>query len=130
MINSKRRAENYVCEEDYTMQVSYYKFYVRENQRIHDRLIWEWLLEQASTLGFRGGSAFRAIAGFGRHQHLHEALSFDLTGAPAVVVEFVVTDEEAQKLLAVLGREQLRLLYARMPAQLGVSSADDGDSAT
>ncbi|MGA2365256.1 MAG: DUF190 domain-containing protein [Steroidobacteraceae bacterium] len=112
------------------MQGSFYRFYVRENQRIHEQSAWEWLLEHASTLGFRGGSAFRAIGGFGRHPHLDEALSFEYTGAPTVVVEFIVTDEEAQRLLGLLDREKLQFFYMRVPAQLGVSNPSAAESAT
>ena len=49
------------------MEGSILRFYVHENDRVHHRLAWEWLLEQANSLGLRGGSAFRAMAGFGPH---------------------------------------------------------------
>ena len=77
------------------MQGSFIRFYVHENQRHHGRLVWEWLLEQANRLGVRGGSAFRAMAGFGRHHVLHEAHFFELAGTLTVEVEFIVTPEEA-----------------------------------
>jgi len=54
------------------MEGSILRFYVHENDRVHHRLAWEWLLEQANSLGLRGGSAFRAMAGFGRRHVLHE----------------------------------------------------------
>ena len=53
------------------MQGSLLRFYVHEGQRHHGRLVWEWLLERANELGIRGGSAFRAMAGFGRHHEIH-----------------------------------------------------------
>jgi PII-like signaling protein len=49
------------------VQGSYLRFYVHERDRVHGRPAWEWLLEQANALGIRGGSAFKAMAGFGRH---------------------------------------------------------------
>ena len=73
------------------MQGSFLRFYVHENQRHHQRLVWEWLLEQANALGVRGGSAFRAMAGFGRHHVLHESTFFELAGTLTVEVEFIVT---------------------------------------
>jgi len=45
------------------------------------------------------------------------------------VVEFIVTDEEAQRLLGLLDREKLQLFYMRVPAQLGVSSPGAVESA-
>ena len=87
---------------------SFLRFYVHEDQRHHGHLVWEWLLEQANSLGVRGGSAFRAMAGFGRHHMLHEARFFELTGL-TVEVEFIVTDEEADRLLELLGKRGARL---------------------
>ncbi|MFT3790053.1 MAG: DUF190 domain-containing protein [Rudaea sp.] len=43
-------------------------------------LLYEWLLERARKLGIHGGSAFRAIAGYGRHGRLHEQQFFELAG--------------------------------------------------
>ncbi|HEX5865704.1 MAG TPA: DUF190 domain-containing protein, partial [Casimicrobiaceae bacterium] len=48
------------------------RFYVHENRTHHHIALFEWLLEQAKRMGIHGGSAFRAIAGFGRHGILHE----------------------------------------------------------
>jgi len=110
------------------MQGSFFRFYVHENHRHHGRLVWEWLLERANKLGIRGGSAFRAMAGFGRHHRLHEATFFELAGTLAVEVEFIVTDEEAAKLLDLLHTEKVRLFYAQIPARFGVVNPDSADS--
>ncbi len=109
------------------MQGSFFRFYVHENQRHRGRLVWEWLLEQANKLGIRGGSAFRAMAGFGRHHTLHEAHFFELAGTLTVEVEFIVTQEEAQKLLDRLHQEKVRLFYAYTPACFGVINPDAAD---
>ncbi|MGH8169962.1 MAG: DUF190 domain-containing protein, partial [Steroidobacteraceae bacterium] len=53
------------------MQGSLFRFYVHAGQRHHGRLVWEWLLEEGNKLDIRGGSAFKAMAGFGRHHVLH-----------------------------------------------------------
>lgn len=103
------------------------RFYVHEGQRHHHRLVWEWLLEQANQLGIQGGSAFRATAGFGRHHHLHEERFFELAGTVTVEVEFLVTDDEARKLLGLIHSEKIRLFYAHIPAQFGVINPDDAD---
>ena len=102
------------------MQGSFFRVYVHEGDRHQGRLVWEWLLEQANRLGIRGGSAFRAMAGFGRHHVLHENHFFELAGSLAVEVEFIVTDEEARQLIELLQREKIRVFYARIPAQFGV----------
>jgi PII-like signaling protein len=100
------------------------RFYVHEN-RIHNHVaLFEWLLEQAKKLGIHGGSAFRAIAGFGRHGILHEQHFFELAADMTVEVEFVVTDEEAENLLALLRKERVSIFYARVPAEFGAIEGD------
>jgi PII-like signaling protein len=102
------------------MDGSFLRFYVHENDRLHGQLAWEWLLKQANGLGVRGGSAFRAVAGFGRHRVLHEERFFELAGTITVEVEFIVTDDEARQLLELVSREGLQAFYARIPAHFGV----------
>jgi PII-like signaling protein len=100
---------------------------VREGQYVHHRPVWEWLLERASKLGIRGGSAFRACAGFGRHHKLHEAHFLELAGTLAIEVEFIVTEKECEELLELIRREHIRLFYARVPAHFGVINPDAQD---
>ncbi|MGA2562107.1 MAG: DUF190 domain-containing protein [Steroidobacteraceae bacterium] len=104
------------------------RFYVHEGHRHHGLLVWEWLLKQASKLGIRGGSAFRAMAGFGRHHVLHEQAFFELAGTVAVEVEFIVTDQESQQLLELIREEKIRLFYARIPAHFSVINPDQEDA--
>ena len=106
------------------MEGSFLRFYVRENQRCHGVLLWEWLLEQANQMGIGGGSAFRAMAGFGRHHHLHEDHFFELAGTLTVQVEFIVTDVEAQRLLDLLRAENIGVFYAQIPARFGLTLSD------
>jgi PII-like signaling protein len=112
------------------MDGSFLRFYVHEDHRHHGRLVWEWLLEQANKLGIGGGSAFKAMAGFGRHHMLHEARFFELAGSLTVEVEFIVTDEEERNLLEFLHREKVRLFYALIPARFGVINPDARDRPT
>jgi PII-like signaling protein len=102
------------------MKGSYLKFYVHEKRRLHGVLAYEWLLEQARALGLHGGSAFRAIAGFGRHGVLHEDHFFELAGDLPVEVGFVVADDEADRLLDHLRTQQVSLFYVRLPADYEV----------
>jgi len=106
------------------MQGVHLKFYVQEKRHHHGILAYEWLLETARKLGIHGGSAFRAIAGFGRHGKLHEEHFFELTGDVSVEVGFALTEEEAQKLLAHLSKEKLRMFYIKVPLEMGVVGDD------
>jgi PII-like signaling protein len=103
------------------------RFYVREDHRHHHLLLWEWLLEQANRLGIRGGSAFRAMAGFGRHHVLHEQHFFELAGTLTVEVEFIASEDESRQLLELLEREKVRVFYACIPARFGILNPDPRD---
>ncbi|HEU4653793.1 MAG TPA: DUF190 domain-containing protein [Steroidobacteraceae bacterium] len=109
------------------MEGSFLRFYVHEGQRHGHALTWQWLLEQACKLGIRGGSAFRAMAGFGRHHTLHEQQFFELAGSLTVEVEFIVSDAEAQQLIDLVRREDIRMFYARMPAQFDCLNPDSSN---
>ena len=102
------------------MQGIYLKFYMHENRNHHHTLVYEWLLEQAKKMGIHGGSAFKAIAGFGRHGILHEDHFFELAGDLPVEVVFMVSEEEAERLLEMIRAEGLTLFYIRLPAEYGV----------
>lgn len=99
------------------MNGCYLRFYVHENRKHHGILVYEWLLERAKKLGIHGGSAFRAIAGFGRHGVLHEQHFFELAGDLTVEVEFIVSDAEAEQLLDLVRKENIRIFYARLPVE-------------
>jgi len=96
------------------------QIFVTESHRHHGKLAYEWLLDLARGMGVPGGSAFRALAGFGRH-HRHDAGFFELAGDVPVVVEFFVDDALADRLLQTVGEAGLRLVYARLPAQTGLT---------
>ncbi|HZP66611.1 MAG TPA: DUF190 domain-containing protein [Rudaea sp.] len=93
------------------------RFYTYENRRHEGRLAYDWLLDCARRMGIHGGSAFRAIAGYGRHGRLHEQHFFELAGDVPVLVEFICTEGEADALIAVLRKEKMHLFYARLPTE-------------
>jgi PII-like signaling protein len=101
------------------------RFYVHESRKHHQILLYEWLLEHAKKTGIPGGSAFRAIAGFGRHGVLHEEHFFELAGELTIEVDFAVSDDEADRLLASIHDENIRVFYARIPIQYGVVEGRD-----
>jgi len=127
---ARRQRESYnLAAKRESMQGSFFRFYVHENQRHRGRLVWEWLLEQANKQGVRGGSAFRAVGGFGRHHVLHETTLFELPGSETVEVEFILSEQEAQELLSLLRQHKVRLFYAQIPALFGVINPDRNDPA-
>ncbi len=101
------------------MNGTYLKFYVQEKRRLHGILAYEWLLEKAKSIGIHGGSAFRAIAGYGRHGHLHEDTFFELAGELPVQVEFILPAAKADAFLAELRGSRLNLFYVRYAVESG-----------
>lgn len=106
------------------MKGTYLKIYVHETRRHHGKLLYEWLLEKAKSIGIHGGSAFRAVAGFGRHGVLHEEHFFELAADFPVEVVFVVTDDEAARFLDVLKAEKISLFYATLPVEFGILNGE------
>ena len=102
------------------MQGTYLKFFMHENRNHQHTRVYEWLLEQAKKMGIHGGSAFKAIAGFGRHGILHEDHFFELAGDLPVAVTFIVSDEEAERLLEMVKSSGLTMFYVRLQAEYGV----------
>lgn len=83
------------------------RVYLHESQRCHRRLAWEWLLDQANQMGIRGGSAFKAMGGFGHHHHLQEAKFYELAGDLGVMVS-TWSPSKLQALVALLRQERIR----------------------
>ena len=107
------------------------RFYTYENRRHDGKLLYEWLLEYARKQGIHGGSAFRAIAGFGRHGRLHEQHFFGLAGEVPVLVEFLVDAAHADRLLADLRTQRIDVFYSRIASDFGaLIDADDNGGAS
>ena len=96
------------------------RFFVYENYKCHGMLAYEWLLEVAKNLGMPGGTAYRSIAGYGRHGVLHEQHFFELAGAVPVQIVFVLSNEEAQRLLDKVASEEVSFFYTQGPVEYGV----------
>ncbi|HEY7901989.1 MAG TPA: DUF190 domain-containing protein [Casimicrobiaceae bacterium] len=101
------------------------RFYVHENRKHGHILLYEWLLERARQYGIKGGSAFRAIAGFGRHGVIHEAHFYELAGDLPVEIDFAVTSAQADDFLALLRADAISIFYIRIPIEYGAIEGAD-----
>jgi len=97
----------------------YLRIFTTEKQKHDGKLLYEWLLEQAKAMGINGGSALRAIAGYGRHKKLHEEGFFELAGDLPVELVFVLSADEAKRLLALIASEDLSLAYFKSKVEWG-----------
>ncbi len=110
------------------MRGTFLRFYLHEDLKHRHQLLYEWILEMAKSLGIHGGTAFRAVAGFGHHGKLHFQHFYELAGDLTMQIDFLVTDEEADKLLEGIRREGVRVLYMKVPVTFGVLNPDASDA--
>ena len=96
------------------------RFYMHENQKHRGELLYEWVLEKAKKVGVHGGSVFKTIAGYGRHGVMQEQHFFELAGQMTVLVEFIVDDGEAAKLLDIVHEDGAPLFWVKFPVEFGI----------
>lgn len=101
------------------MKGIYLTFFVQEDRTHHGVLVYEWLLKEARRLGLKGGTAFKAVAGFGRHGLIHADHFIELAGDLPVEVTFMATEEEASRLISFIEAEGLSMFYVSVPAECG-----------
>ncbi len=94
------------------------KIFVHELRKHKGVLLYEWILEKAKNLGLHGGSALRAISGFGCHGILHEEHFLELASNVSVEVVFYLAKEEVDKLLSELKKADLDLWYVIHPVTI------------
>lgn len=94
-------------------------FYVSEKQHQAGKPLHDWLLAEAKAMGVQGGSAFRAIAGFGRHGKMHEDTFFELAGELAVKVEFIMDDEQTEQFMQKIRAQHPGIFFVRHKVESG-----------
>ena len=70
-------------------------------------------------IGIHGGTAVRAVAGFGRHGILHEETFLELAADLPVEVSFVLSEEETRRFTDLLQAENIDLFYVKFPVEYG-----------
>lgn len=77
------------------------RIYVGEQDRAHGshRPLWEELLNLLRDEHAAGATMFRGLAGFGAHSKLHMARVADLAPDLPVLVEWIDTPEQVERLL-------------------------------
>lgn len=106
-----------------TMNAVMLRLFTEEDDKHKGRLVYEWLLETGREMGMAGGSAFRAIAGYGHGGRIHEDSFFELGGKLPVEVMFAATQEQVDALLARVAGEGLRLFYIWTAAETGTTGS-------
>lgn len=95
------------------------QFHLYEFQKHHGVLLYEWLLDLARKNGIQGGSAIRAIAGYGHHGVMHEERFFELASNVPVEVRFFLKREESHALIELVQKENIHLFYSMTESDYG-----------
>ena len=94
-------------------------FFSYELHKHKGKLMHEWLLEFAKKHDVPGGCVFRGIAGYGRHGILHEEHFFELASNVPIEIVFLLSEEGAKALLALLDKEGIELFYSKSAIEYG-----------
>ncbi|MBL6751835.1 MAG: DUF190 domain-containing protein [Nevskia sp.] len=94
------------------------RFYMHEEYHYAGKPLSEWLVETAKLLKIGGAADFQTQRGFGRHGITHEEHFVGLSADYApVVVEFFVTDAQAEQLRSIVSQTNINVFVAEWPAQ-------------
>lgn len=107
-----------------TTKMLYLRFSVHENRKHHGKLLYEWLMEQARAMGIPRGTAFRAIADYGRHKVMHSQHFFELAGDTSIRVDLLVTADEKDQIMRLVEAENLKIPFTVLPVEFGVTNDD------
>ncbi len=94
-------------------------FFTRQGVRHKGKPLGEWLLQLAREMDLPGATLFVGGEGFGRDRKIHAAHFFELTDQPVEVV-MVATPEQAERFLARLQAEGVRVHYVKAAVEFGV----------
>ncbi len=96
------------------------RFFVHEGMRRDGRPMHDWRFQKAREEGSGGGTALRAIAGYGRHG-LSEDSFFELAGELPEIIEFLGERSAIERLIDAVGRSGERLMHASHPVHLSIT---------
>ena len=75
------------------------RVYFGESDRYRHQSLWSALLEYLRTNGAAGATVTRGLAGYGAHSVIHAATIVDLSADLPLVLEWVDTAEQVERLL-------------------------------
>jgi PII-like signaling protein len=99
-------------------------FFTQQAHRHRGKPVAHWLVEQARALGIHGATLIAASEGFGHRGRIHSAHFIDLADQPIEVV-MAVTQDEADRLFAVLRNEKVKLVYVKAPVEFGTVGGEE-----
>ena len=89
------------------------RFYVHKTRKHIGLMLFDWILAQAKAMGIHGGSAFCATAGYGCHGVIHEQRFIEVPANLPILVEFIVSDAEADMLIEMMRKNKVHAFCTR-----------------
>lgn len=100
------------------------KFFTQQDRKHAGLPLAQWLLEEARRQGVRGATLMTASEGFGKTGRIHYAHFFELADQPQEVT-MAVSEEESERIFAVIRTADVKLFYVKTPIEFGVTGEDD-----
>lgn len=72
------------------------RIFVGENDRVHGRPLYEWLVEEAKKQELAGATVIRGMMGFGRKSKIHSSRILRLSTDLPVIIEIVDTRDRLE----------------------------------
>jgi len=98
-------------------------FYTERNRKHGHRTVCEWLLHEVRELRMGGATVINCAEGIGHAGAHHAAHALRLVDQPVQII-LAVTEEEAERLLALVRAENVHVFYVRTPIEFGVIGDD------
>lgn len=99
------------------------KFFTQQDRKHAGLPLAQWLLEEARREGVRGATLMTASEGFGKTGRIHYAHFFELADQPQEVT-MAVSEEESERIFAVIRKSGVKLFYVKTPIEFGVAGED------
>lgn len=93
-------------------------FFTQQDHRHRGKSLAQWLLEEVRSMGIGGATLIAASEGYGHHRHLHQRHFINFPDQPVEVV-MAVKAEEADRILARLDAEKIKVFYSKTPVEFG-----------
>lgn len=99
-------------------------FFTQQNRRHQGKVLAHWIVERARGLGIHGATVIGASEGFGHRGRIHSVHFVDLADQPVEIV-MAVTEDEADRLFALLREERVHIVYVKTAVEFGTIGGEE-----
>lgn len=95
------------------------EFFTQQDRYHSGKHLSDWLIDTARSHGIRGATVVKGSTGFGKdHRRVHAEYLIDGIDHPIQII-MVVSEEECDRVFALLLKENLHLFYVKLPVEFG-----------